>query len=146
MNRKASYIAGLMVLFTPFLVAQQPQDQPRGPEDSVASQQLIAWSQMQNPRPVPEPLPPPDKGIPQPEPEQKQPVPPSADEKTPSQTFTGKILKDGDKYVLKASGNNTYQLDEQSGAKQYEDKEVRVVGTLDKGSNTIRVTKIELVS
>jgi len=148
MNRKTSLFAGVLLGLTPFLIGQEPQSQPtpHSPEDSLASQQLIAWSRMQNPRPVPEPLPPPDKGIPQPEPQQKQPVPPSADEKTPTQTFTGKIVKDGDKYVLKVANSTSYQLDEQSGAQKYENKDVRVIGTLDTGSNTIRVTKIELLS
>jgi len=148
MNRRTSLLIGMLLAITPFLLAQEPQKQPnpRSPEDTLASEQLIAWSHLQNPKPVPEPLPPPDKGIPQPEPQQKQPVPPAVDEKMPTQTFTGKILKDGDRYVLKLANHVTYQLDEQSGAKQYEDKDVRVIGILDAGSNTIRVTKIELLS
>lgn len=145
--RRTTLLVGLMLGLTPFLFGQEAQGQPpQSPGDSLASQELIAWSRMQNPRPVPEPLPPPDKGVPQPEPQQKQPVPPAADEKTPTQTFTGKIVKDGNQYVLKAANHTTYQLDEQSGAKQYEGKDVRIIGTLDSGSNTIRVTKIELLS
>ena len=55
-------------------------------------------------------------------------------------------MKDGDKYVLKVAGGTTYQLSEQSGVKQYEDKDVKISGTLDPDSNTIRIVKIELLS
>lgn len=54
-------------------------------------------------------------------------------------------MRDGEKYVLKVSGNTTYQLDEQSSAEQYQDKEVKIVGTVEPGSNTIHVVRIELL-
>ena len=96
------------------------------------------------------PLPPPDKSIPQPDQPAAQPPNPQGAQSSPSQsqsqTFTGKIVKDGDKYVLKGAGNTSYQLDDQSSVKQYEDKDVKIVGTLNAGSNTIRVVKIELMS
>lgn len=150
MNRKASLMGGLLLAAAaPLLFCQQPQNPPtpRFPEDLLASStDLIVWSYMQKPKPVPEPLPPPDKGVPQPDQQTAQPPAPQAPQQTQSQTFTGKIVKDGDKYVLKVSSGTAYQLSDQSGLKQYEDKDVKVVGTLDAGTSTIRVEKIELLS
>ena len=150
MKRKASVVGGIVLtVAAPLLFGQGVQPPaPSTPEDLLASStELIAWSYLQKPKPVPEPLPPPDKGVPQPDPQNQQPPAPQApSDQVSSQTFTGKIVKDGDKYVLKAAGSTTYQLDEQSGAKQYEDKDVKVSGTLDATTNTIHVTKIELLS
>ena len=61
-----------------------------------------------------------------------------------TKVFTGKISKDGDRLVLKdAATNMTYQLDDQSKAKKYEGKDVKVNGSLDANSNTIHVDSIE---
>jgi hypothetical protein len=98
-------------------------------------------------------MPPQDTPVPQPDQQGNQP----ADPQTPSQTtprtqaFTGKILKDGNKYVLKVASNTTYELQDQgdlrpAGLQPYENQTVRVIGSLDTGSNTIRVVKIELLS
>lgn len=59
---------------------------------------------------------------------------------TDSQTFTGTIMKSGDKYVLQdtASGT-TYDIDHQEQVKQYEGKKVRVRGTLDPSGKMIHV-------
>ena len=57
-----------------------------------------------------------------------------------SQTFTGTIVKAGDKYVLQdtASGS-TYDIDHQEQLKQYEGKKVRVHGTLDPSGKMIHL-------
>ena len=145
-------LTGVLLVLAPFALGQEPQNQtsPSFSQDLLASQQLIAWSWMQKPQPTPQPLPPPDKGIPQPDPPATQPPTPPAQQQAPSrvqnQTFTGKIVKDGDKYILKAAGDTTYQLADQNSLKPYEDKDVKITGTLDAGSNTIRIVKIELLS
>ena len=150
MNRKTSVFGGLLLaVVAPLVLGQEPQSPqtPPAPEDFLAaSTELIAWTYLQKPKPVPEPLPPPDKGVP--EPDQQTAPPPSsqAPDQVPTQTFSGKIVKNGDKYVLKVSSGTSYQLEGQGDAKQYEDKDVKVVGTLDSNSNTIRVQKIELLS
>jgi hypothetical protein len=133
---------------TPLAFGQEPALTHPFPEDAFATQPLVAWSRLQKPQPAPQPLPPRDTPVPEPD-QQAQQAKPQADPQTQSaetQSFTGKIVKDGSKYVLKVSSNNSYQLDEQGGVKQYEGQEVRVVGNLDKDSNTIRVVKIELLS
>lgn len=60
-------------------------------------------------------------------------------------SFTGSIVKSGGKYQLR-SGGNSYDLDDQAQAKSFAGKDVKVNGTLDKSSNTIKVTSIEPAS
>ena len=57
-----------------------------------------------------------------------------------TQTFTGTIVKQGDKYVLQdaASGTN-YDIDHQDEVKKFEGKKVRVHGTLDSTGKMIHV-------
>jgi hypothetical protein len=59
---------------------------------------------------------------------------------TDTQTFTGTIVKTGDKYMLQddASGK-AYDLDHQSELQKYEGKKVKVHGTLDASGKTIHV-------
>jgi len=56
------------------------------------------------------------------------------------QSFTGTILKTGDKYVLQdAAGGSNYDLDHQDQLQKYENKKVRVHGTLDASGKLIRL-------
>ena len=148
MNRTTNCLAGFLLAVGPLAFGQEPQLTPQFPENALASQQLIAWSRLQKPQPAPQPLPPRDTPIPQPDPQGQQAQQPAdpQNQQTPTQSFTGKIVKDGGKYVLKVSSNNSYQLDAQSDVKQYENQDVKVIGNLDTVSNTIRVVKIELLS
>jgi uncharacterized protein YdeI (BOF family) len=56
-----------------------------------------------------------------------------------SQTFSGTIMKSGDKYVLQDASGKNYDIDRQDGLKQYEGKQVRVKGTLDPDGKTIHM-------
>lgn len=143
LRRETSLFVGLLLGLTPFLLGQEPRIEAIPSADAPASRQLIAWSVLQKPQPVPQPLPPPDS---RPDPQPAQPSNLHARQQAPTQTFTGKIVRDGEKYVLKVSGNSTYQLDEQGTAERYQDKEVKVVGSVEAGSNTIHVVRIELLS
>ena len=147
MNRTTNLFAGVLLAITPLAFGQEPQPAPF-PEDALATQQLIAWSRMQKPQPAPQPLPPRDTPVPQPDQQGQQPAEPKTpqDQTPTTQSFTGKIIKDGNKYVLKVASNITYELQEQGNVTQYENQNVKVVGTLDKSTNTIRVVKIELLS
>jgi uncharacterized protein YdeI (BOF family) len=59
---------------------------------------------------------------------------------TDSQTFTGTIVKSGDKYVLQDTASGTaYDVDHQDQLKQYEGRKVRVRGTLDPSSKMIHL-------
>jgi hypothetical protein len=148
MNRTTNWLPGILLALTPFAVGQQPQFASQLPEEALASQQLIAWSWLQKPQPAPQPLPPRDTPIPQPDPQGQQAQPPvnPQNQQTPTQSFTGKIVKDGEKYVLKVTSSAAYLLDEQGTLKQYENQNVKVIGSLDPGSNTIHIVKIELLS
>jgi hypothetical protein len=148
MKRETGFLATLLFLSAtvPLMLAQDLQSRPSPtlPSD-VVGPQLIAWSQLQKPQPVPQPLPPPNW----PAQQQAQPAQPANEvpQQQPTvQTFTGTIEKDGGKYVLKASGKSTYQLDDQEKAKQYEGKHVRVGGTLDADGGVLHITSIELIS
>src|SRR4051794_29055572 len=147
MNRTTGVLAGVLFVIVPAAFAQQST--PQTPEDAYTSRELIAWSQLQKPQPAPQPLPPRDTPVPQPEqpPDQqaKSPGDPQT-EQSPAQSFTGRIVKEGAQYVLRAASNTTYELDGQNDLQRYENKNVRVTGTLESGTNNIHVVKIELLS
>lgn len=149
MNRWTNCFAGFLLAIAPLAFGQEPQlTSPQFPEDALATQQLVAWSRLQKPQPAPQPLPPRDTPIPQPDQQDQQAKPPvdPQNQQIPTQSFTGRIVKDGTRYVLKVGTNSTYQLDAQGDVKQYENQDVKVIGNLDSSSNTIRVVKIELLS
>jgi hypothetical protein len=149
MKRETSLLAALLFLAgsVTLVIAQSVQSQPSPvlPSDTLGPQ-LIAWSQVQKPQPVPQPLPSPERPIPQTD-QQAQPANPPAQSQPPAaQTFTGTIVKDGSRYVLKVSSTNVYQLDDQEKAKQYEGKQVKIGGTLDANGSNLHVVSIEVVS
>jgi len=148
MNRMTNWHTAFLLVMTPLAFGQEGQQTPQFPEDALAPRQLIAWSYLQKPQPAPQPLPPRDTPIPQADPQDQQAKPPAdpQNQQTPTQAFTGKIVKDAGRYVLRVASNTTYQLDGQADVKQYENQEVKIIGTLDTDSNTIRVVKIELLS
>lgn len=151
MNRTTNLFTAFLLAITPLAFGQEPQSPPQSPEDAMATRPLIAWSRLQEPQPAPQPLPPRDNRVPQPDQQDqqgKQPADPQAphDQTPVTQAFTGKIIKDGNKYVLKAASNITYDLQEAGDVKEYENQSVRVVGNLDQSTNSIRVVKIELLS
>jgi hypothetical protein len=62
-----------------------------------------------------------------------------------AQSFEGKIMKAGDKLVLRdAATRASYQLDDQDKAKQYQGKNVKVMATVDPNTNTLHVIEIVL--
>jgi len=56
-----------------------------------------------------------------------------------SQSFSGTVVKAGDKYVLQDASGKTYDIDHQDEVKKYEGKQVRVKGTLDPDGKTIHL-------
>jgi Protein of unknown function (DUF5818) len=150
MNRPTILFAGFLLAAGPLACAQESQPPSQSPEDALVVQQLVAWTRVQKPQPAPQPLPPRDQPVPQPDQQDRQgkPTEPQThSEQTPTtQSFTGKILKDGSKYVLKVAANTTYELQDAGEVGQYENQAVKVIGSLDSGTNTIRVIKIELLS
>jgi cytoskeletal protein RodZ len=115
----------------------------------------------QTQQPMPETQQPPQQQVPTQAPDQTAPSPsapatePSSTAPTTStpsseasaqtdtaagQTFTGTIVKQGDKYVLQdAASGTTYDIDHQDEVKKFEGKKVRVHGTLDSSGKMIHV-------
>ncbi|MGA7079433.1 MAG: DUF5818 domain-containing protein [Terriglobales bacterium] len=61
-------------------------------------------------------------------------------------TFSGKIVKSGNKLVLTDADNKTtYQLDDQQKAHDFLNQTVKVTGVLDASTGTIKITAIEPV-
>lgn len=58
---------------------------------------------------------------------------------TDVQTFSGTVVKSGDKYVLKDDAGKVYDIDHQDQVKKFEGKRVRVQGTLDSTGTKIIV-------
>jgi hypothetical protein len=64
-----------------------------------------------------------------------------------TKAFTGMIVKDGGKLVLKDMSSNTaYKVDDEKKVKDYVGKMVKITGTLDQSRNVIQVESIEIVS
>ena len=80
---------------------------------------------------------------------QQQPMQPddqNAVNTASEKTFSGKIVKSGNKLVLAAADKTTYQLDDQQKAHDFLNKSVKVTGVLDASTGTIRVSAIEPAS
>jgi Protein of unknown function (DUF5818) len=58
-----------------------------------------------------------------------------------AQTFTGTIVKSGDKFVLQDANGKTYDIDHQDLVGQHVGRRVRVQGTLDPDGKTIHLGK-----
>jgi uncharacterized protein YdeI (BOF family) len=64
-----------------------------------------------------------------------------------AKTFSGTIIKNGDKYVLSDAANKlAFVLDDSEKASQFEGKRVKVTGTVDVASNTIHVETIQEIA
>ncbi len=150
MKREASALIGLacFLLISSWAFSQDATPQPC-PEvmPGTLGCEPVAWSQLQEPVPLPdrdtEPVPPPDQQAP---PQSSPSASSQVQPQTAKQSIKGIIVKEGEKFVLKAGDTTTYQLDDQSKARQYQDKEVNVIGILDPDSNTLHVETIELAS
>ncbi|MGA8274494.1 MAG: DUF5818 domain-containing protein [Candidatus Sulfotelmatobacter sp.] len=102
-----------------------PQSQPNDP----TAQQPATTPQGQSSQA-------PDAGA-QAAPNSQAPAPTAASD---SQTFTGTIVKSGDRYMLQdTDAGKSYDIDHQDQVKQYEGKKVRVHGTLDSSANMIHL-------
>ena len=122
-----STLAALLLMVGVSVYAQQsaPSATPNDP-----SAQQPASAQQAQPGQTPE-----QSGQPAPD-SQAQPTTSTSD----SQTFTGTIVKSGDKYMLQdAASGKSYDIDHQDQVKQYEGKKVRVHGTLDASGKMIHV-------
>jgi hypothetical protein len=141
---RSLWFMGALALFLSVGMALSAQDAPKTqPLDAQAQQPATPD---QTPQTAPE------QAQPQSTPEQsQQPATPPQTEPSPSasqapdsatavQSFTGTVVKQGDKYVLQdADTGNTYDIDHQDEVAKFEGKRVKVKGTLDASGKMIHV-------
>jgi len=145
MKQKFAWI-GLAFLFVVAPLAFSQEGTPQGCPDvepGALGCEPVAWSRLQEPMPLPEPD---AKPAPPADQQAGQSTNPPIQIQTPKQSITGIVVKQGEKYVLKAGDNATYQLDDQSRAAKYQDKQVKVVGRLDTDINIVHIQSIEIAS
>jgi hypothetical protein len=146
LNRTTIWFAGFVLGVTSVAFGQQARPAPQFPEDALVVNQLIDWSRLQTPQPAPEPMPPRDSRVPQPGQDGKQTRPadpqPSEERSPTARLFSGKIIKDGNKFVLKAAGG-TFALKQEENLPPYENQDVKVIGSLDSASDTILIVRID---
>jgi len=64
-----------------------------------------------------------------------------------TKAFTGMIVEDGGKVLLKEMSSNTaYKVDDQKKVKDYVGKMVKITGTLDQSRHVIQIESVELAS
>lgn len=109
--------------------SQSPStQQPPSPETPPASQQTPS---SQTPSSQTPPSQTPDTTAPQSGSRSGSTAGSATDNASGAQTFTGTVVKQGDKYVLKDDAGKTYDIDHQTDVAKFEGKRVRVQGTLD---------------
>lgn len=136
--------AAFILTVAPCVFAQDVNPNPQIPEDAFSTRQLIAWSDLQRPQPAPQPIPPRDTTVPQLSDQQAPPPTVSQAEETAPQSFTGKILSEDGKCVLRV-GDQTYRLNEQDGVRKFEDRNVNLRGQFNPTTRMIRVLSIEVL-
>jgi hypothetical protein len=142
----------LLFVSVPLALAQQSSLQPSQPSADTSATPAIAYSEMQAPVPAPaaqpslDPVPPSQQQ--QPEDRQRQQSAPETSQprQDAARSFSGTILKDGERFVLKTTDNVNFQLDDQERAKKYEGTEVKVTGSVDSATHTIHIQNIEPIA
>jgi uncharacterized protein YdeI (BOF family) len=120
MKKHVSYL-GVSALFLSMAISLNAQT-PRTQQPNAQSQQPAQQA-------------PPDQAGQETPSAQAQPM-----QKAGAQTFTGTIVKSGNKYVFQdAASDNTYDIDHQDEVQKFEGKKVTVHGTLDASSKMIHI-------
>jgi hypothetical protein len=141
-----SFLAVLVAISLNISAQDIGPSSPAGPSQ-VVGPQLIAWSLLQKPQPIPQPLPPPEQADQQSgQKADSQNQNSDNQQESSAQVFTGTIVKDESRYVLKAADGASYQLDDQEKAKRYEGKQVKIVGSIDAHGTTLHISSIEVLS
>jgi hemolysin activation/secretion protein len=127
---------GALVLFLSLAIslnAQTQQTQQPEPQTQQAPQQAQPEpAQQAQPDKLPD-----QSGKPAPD---TQAQSPSSSQPSGVQTFSGTIVKSGNKYMFQdAATGNTYDIDHQDEVQKYEGKKVTVHGTLDAAAKMIHV-------
>jgi Protein of unknown function (DUF5818) len=144
MRRALSLATLVLCLALIHMARAQNSQKPKRPNPENGTE-LIAWTQLQEPRPMP-----------------------SADGLTvpgrqtdgitslvgttndfsiqPVQSFSGAVISADGEYLLKVADGINYYLDDQELGKKFEGKDVQVTGNLVPGSDLIKVQEIKAAS
>jgi hemolysin activation/secretion protein len=136
MTKKMWYVGALAALLSAAVLNAQTSSQTQTP-DAQAQQST-------QPPTADQPAPPPTQATPSQAPDQSSQPPQDSQmqsaQPTGTQSFSGTIVKAGDKYKLQdeASGKS-YDIDHQNEVQKFEGKRVRVKGTLDSSGTMIHL-------
>ena len=109
-------LATFVVLLCAPFAATQDTSQSKA-ENPLFTSDLIAWSTLQTPRPVPQ-------------------------ISGPERSFSGKVTRQSDAYLLELPDSNSYRLDRPDLIGLYEGHQISVVGALDESGTQIQIHEI----
>jgi hypothetical protein len=138
--RNCNTLVAAMLIMAPLGFAQESPSQAVLRTD-VVGPQLIAWSQLQEPKPVAQPLP--SDREEQPQQPQRHPAPQS--QQLSPQILSGTIARDGDRYLLVVSQSSGYAIQDIESVSPYEGKRVKMAADLDSKTQVLHVTRIEFL-
>jgi len=136
-------LAGLAFVLEVGLLSSRVNAQQNPAGTQAQPSQSSQEPSQQQPSQTP-PSQPPNQTAPSQQPNQTSPSQPAPNPETGqaggAQTFTGTIVKSGDKYVLQDTATGkTYDIDHQDIVGQHVGRKVRVTGTLDPDGKTIHI-------
>ena len=127
------WYVGALVLFLSVAISLNAQTQPTQRPESQAPQA----PQQAQPEPAPQAQP--DR-LPDQSGKQNPPAQAQSSQTAGAQSFTGTIVKSGDKWVFQdAASGNTFDIDHQDEVQKFEGKRVTVHGTLDASAKMIHI-------
>jgi hypothetical protein len=103
-------------------VGQDAAQSPKHPTPDSPRTQLVAWSELQKPKPIP------------------------AEGQAPAaQLFSGVIRSQRGQYILLVENRLPYALDDQQSIRPYEALQVRIAGSIDSATGTLHIVSIQAV-
>lgn len=144
MRRALSLATLVLCLALIHMARAQNSQKPKHPSPENGTE-LIAWTQLQEPRPIPS-----ADGLTVPG-RQTDGITPAIGMTNdfsiqPVQSFSGAVISADGEYLLKMADGVNYYLDDQELGKEFEGKDVRVTGNLIPGSDLIKVQDIKAAS
>ena len=145
MKKQLQWFISALALFLSVGIALNAQNTPKTqPPDAQAQQPAADQTQPQStPEQSQQPAAPPQaepNPTPKQAPDQAGQAAPDSTQPTAAQSFTGTVVKQGDKYVFQdAATGNTYDIDHQDEVQKFEGKKVKVRGTLDASGKMIHI-------
>jgi uncharacterized protein YdeI (BOF family) len=132
-----SFLCALVVFLSVGISLNAQQTPQTQPPDAQAQQPTSTQPPQAQPSQAPDQTP---NQAGQQAPDTQAPAPSQSAQSADSQSFTGTIMKSGDKYVFQdAATGNTYDIDHQEELQKYEGKKVKVHGALDASGKMIHV-------